>query len=188
MQALLEAESGVSAVKMRGLKVIRAVVTTGSRLVGQTAADVKFRDTYKSAIVAVQQGGKNVSHSLSSVKFTVGDVLVLQASDESPLLLRPPADFYKKDKKDSAGSERPSRSSSLVNLVTRRFADSKDADGAARASRMNAPVENHTDAGFIVGGDAEVDPESNGNHDPERQVSFHWQPFTLVNCCVLLVL
>jgi len=107
-QALLEAESGVSALKTRGLKVIRAVVTKGSRLVGKTAAETDFRETYKSAIVAVQQGGKNISQSLSSVKFAVGDVLVLQASDESPLLVRPPEGFYKRD---SVMSERPSRSS-----------------------------------------------------------------------------
>ena len=105
---------------MRGLKVIRAVVTKGSRLVGQTAAQVDFRERYKSAIVAVQQGGKNTTQALSLVKFTVGDILVLQASDESPLLVRPPEDFYKKDKRDSASSDHR-RSSSLVSLVTRRF-------------------------------------------------------------------
>jgi len=195
MQALLEAESGVSAVKMRGLKVIRAVVTKGSRLVGQTAAEVEFRDTYKSAIVAVQQGGKNVSHSLSSVKFTVGDVLVLQASDESPLLLRPPTDFYKKDKRDSGTSGRHSRSSSLVNLVTRRFgsqnnfADSKETDDSALESTINVPaVDDGMDSGFFIGEDAEMDSESSDGRDPEQQVTSQWQPFTLVNCCVLLVL
>ena len=76
--------------KKRGLKVLRAKVTRNSRLVGNTAADVQFRETYKAAIVAVQQGGKNVAQPLSSLTFGVGDTLVLQVSDDSPLL-SPPA-------------------------------------------------------------------------------------------------
>ena len=159
----MEAENGVAAIKMRGLKVIRAMVTKASRLVGKTAAEVDFRDTYKSAIVAIQQGGKNISQSLSSVKLTAGDVLVLQASDESPLLLQPPDDFYK----DHAASGSRS-SSSFVKLVTRRFggnqnvADTKDTD-------YSAPVEDDLNTDFAngVGG--------NG-HDPEQQVSAQYQP------------
>ena len=33
---------------------------------------------------------------LSSVRFTAGDVLILQASDDSPLIRRPPSDYYQK--------------------------------------------------------------------------------------------
>jgi len=168
----LEAESGVSALKTRGLKVIRAVVTKGSRLVGNTAAETDFRETYKSAIVAVQQGGKNISQSLSSVKFAVGDVLVLQASDESPLLVRPPEGFYKRD---SVMSERPSRSS-LVSLVTRRFssqnnlAGTRDPDDSVHSSTVKVPVEDDMEDGFFIGGDDEHDSESSDGHDPEQQV------------------
>jgi hypothetical protein len=165
---------------MRGLKVIRAVVTKGSRLVGHTASEVDFRDTYKSAIVAVQQGGRNISQSLSSVKFAAGDVLVLQASDESPLLVRPPDSFYKKD---PAASE-SRRSSSIVSLVTRRFgshqnlADGKDTDDSANASTLSAPVGDDMHAEFLVGdGDAEPDSESSGGHDPEQQVSAQHQTY-----------
>ena len=77
--------------KKQGLKVIRARVTKHSRLVGHTAAEVHFRETYKAAIVAVQQGGRNAKKSLSSLKFKVGDILVLQVSDDCPLLSPPPA-------------------------------------------------------------------------------------------------
>jgi hypothetical protein len=175
LKALLEAESGISAVKMRGIKVIRAVVTKGSRLVGHTAAEVDFRDTYKSAIVAIQQGGKNISQSLSAVKFSVGDVLVLQASDESPLLVRPPDDFYKKD---STASGRSSRSSSFVNRVTRRFSSQKNLAGAEgaddsvhRSSTVNVRVEDNMEADFVIGGaDIEEDSESSDGQDPEHQV------------------
>jgi len=95
LQALLANDTGVEAVKQRGLRVIRARVLNG-RLVGTTAADIDFRKTYKAAIVAIQRSGKTVTESLSTVTFARGDVLVLQASDTSPLLQTPPDDFYDK--------------------------------------------------------------------------------------------
>jgi di/tricarboxylate transporter len=89
LQAILVDNSGVEVLKKRGLKVLRARVTKQSRLVGHTAAEVQFRENYKAAIVAVQQGGKNTVKPLSSLKFGVGDILVLQVSDDCPLLSPP---------------------------------------------------------------------------------------------------
>ena len=88
-QVILEDNSGVEVLKKRGLKVLRARVTKNSRLVDQTAVDVQFRETYKAAIVAVQQGGKNATQPLSTLTFGAGDVLVLQVSDDCPLLSPP---------------------------------------------------------------------------------------------------
>ncbi|KAL7576540.1 hypothetical protein ACA910_018036 [Epithemia clementina (nom. ined.)] len=96
LNALLSTDSGVEAIKKRGLRVIRAVVIKGSRLIGKTATEVNFRNIYKTAIVALRQGGHNVpTANLSTVRFDVGDILILQASDDSPLLKRPPPNFYK---------------------------------------------------------------------------------------------
>jgi hypothetical protein len=86
VQSILEDNSGVEVLKKGGLKVIRARVTRNSRLVGQTAVDVQFRENYKAAIVAVQQNGKNATQPLSTLTFGAGDVLVLQVSDDCPLL------------------------------------------------------------------------------------------------------
>ena len=86
LQAILEDNSGVEVLKKGGLKVLRARVTRNSRLVGQTAVDVQFRENYKAAIVAVQQGGKNATQPLSTLTFGAGDVLVLQVTDDCPLL------------------------------------------------------------------------------------------------------
>jgi hypothetical protein len=106
----------MEAIKKRGLKVIRATVTKSSGLVGNTATDVDFRQTYKAAIVAVQKRKKDTPEvSLSKTLFDVGDVLVLQASDDSPLLIRPPPDFYKKHSSDSK-QKSPSRNSSAIKL------------------------------------------------------------------------
>eukprot|EP00978_Attheya_sp_CCMP212_P041383 scaffold236706_cov48-Attheya_sp.AAC.1 len=116
LSSLLEDETGMEAIKKRGLKVIRATVTKSSGLVGNTATDVDFRQTYKAAIVAVQKRKKDTPEvSLSKTVFDVGDVLILQASDDSPLLIRPPPDFYKKHSSDSK-QKSPSRNSSAIKL------------------------------------------------------------------------
>jgi hypothetical protein len=78
--------------KKSGTRVVRAVVTKVSSLIGKKPGSVKFRDTYKAAIVAYQKHGKNVS--MNSV-FEEGDLLVLQVLEGSPLLTKPPPDFYK---------------------------------------------------------------------------------------------
>lgn len=116
MNALLENDAGSQAVKQRGLRVIRAVITKTSTLIGKTASDVDFRKLYKAGIVAVQKGGKNVP--LSGVVFGSGDVLILQASEDSPLLKAPPEDFYNRmsDMNNKDGVTL-SRSSSLVSFI-----------------------------------------------------------------------
>ena len=95
LYALLESESGIQAVKQRGLRVVRTRVIKGSKLIGCTASQVDFRAIYRAAIVAVQQNGKNTVVPLEQVVFSVGDILVLQASDDSPLLKKAPEGFYK---------------------------------------------------------------------------------------------
>ena len=99
--------------KKRGLKVIRVKVTKHSRLVGRTAAEVQFRETYKAAIVAVQQGGRNAMNRLSSLKFRADDILILQVSDDCPLLSPPP---------ETASSA----SKSFVSSMSARFNKSSD--------------------------------------------------------------
>ena len=99
--------------KLRGLRVIRAVIPKTSKLIGKSAAEVDFRKAYNVGVIAVQKGGKNVA--LSGVIFGHGDVLVLQASDDSPLLKAPPEDFYKRGNDKDAGTM--SRSSSIASFI-----------------------------------------------------------------------
>ncbi|GAX22176.1 hypothetical protein FisN_19Lh236 [Fistulifera solaris] len=82
LNALLSVEGG--AAKQRGLRVLRAQIRKGSRLEGKTASEVDFHKLYKAALVTVPKS-----------RLTEGDILVLQAKEGSPLLLEPPADFYK---------------------------------------------------------------------------------------------
>ena len=112
---MLEIESGVEAIKSRGLRVIRAVIPKTSTLIGSNAAETNFRVKYKAAIVAVHRDGKSVSNKLSQARFAVGDTVILQVSDDSPLLMPPPEDFYRKLTKEGK------RTSSLSNFVRKRI-------------------------------------------------------------------
>lgn len=103
--SLLENEGGAGAAKQRGLSVIRAVVTDNSSLLEKTLDDINFRATYKAAIIAVQKKDKTQVETLADIRFGSGDVLVLQADIDSPLLVSPPPDFYEgsSEQRTSAG-------------------------------------------------------------------------------------
>lgn len=94
LNSFLNSEDGSMALKKRGLSVIRATVCRTSKLIGKTTDEVKFRNRYKAAVVAIQQKGKNMP--LDAAVFGPDDILVLQADDDSALLREPPSDFYKK--------------------------------------------------------------------------------------------
>lgn len=158
LNALLEVESGSQAIKARGLRVLRAVVTKTSSLIGHTPAEVDFRGVYRGAIVAVQKGGKNVP--FSSVVFGSGDVLVLQVAEDSPLLKAPPPDFYKRLTESSEGG-RISRTNSFVNILTkgigshqRRPSDEIDNEVANRITNETGGKSNELDGSHIVPGAA----------------------------------
>ena len=76
-------------------KVIRAVVTPYSRLVGKTIAEADFTEIYKASILALMRNGKNYRKVASKVHFEVDDILIVHADKESPLLNLPSPDFYK---------------------------------------------------------------------------------------------
>jgi di/tricarboxylate transporter len=89
LHSLLCDETGVEVIKQRGIRVIRAKVVPNSRLIGKTAEQSDLRSLYKAAVVCVSRKKHNISTSLSDVRFEAGDILVLQASDGSPLLVPP---------------------------------------------------------------------------------------------------
>ena len=119
MNSLLETfdQGSSQAVKRGGLRVIRAIVTATSQLNGKTLNTFDFRERYKAAIVAIQKGGRNVP--LSGVTFGSGDVLVLKANDDSPLLKQPPADFYKRGGTDTPIGGNLSRNGSVNSFLKR---------------------------------------------------------------------
>ena len=92
------------AAKQRGLRVVRARVLQDGRLIGKTPAQTDFRSTYRAAIAAIMK--RNSRHAsiqgdnsgdgenLAEVALEVGDVLVVQVEDDSPLLVTPPDGYY----------------------------------------------------------------------------------------------
>jgi K+/H+ antiporter YhaU regulatory subunit KhtT len=94
VKALLEKEVGAGAVLSGGMPVIRVQVTDKSSLAGVSLADVDFMSRYKVAVMAVSKADGSKVDVLREVCFAPGDILVLQAKDDSPLLVRPPPDFY----------------------------------------------------------------------------------------------
>ena len=124
LNVLLDSEKGVEAVKRRGLKVIRAAVTKQSSLIGKSASEANFRSKYKAAIVAVQKSGKNVptGSQLGNVSFEAGDHLVLQAADDSLLLVRPPSDFYKNLLNEGSGEGSKVTLTTLMNQISKPIA------------------------------------------------------------------
>lgn len=97
LKQLLSSEGG-SALKRSGLSVVRAVVTDQSRLAGKSLEDINFRCMYNAAIIAAQKSDKSDVSDLSKIVFASGDILVIQAEDDSPLLVRPPDGFYNQTK------------------------------------------------------------------------------------------
>jgi uncharacterized protein with PhoU and TrkA domain len=117
MNALLDAfdQGSNQAIKRGGVRVIRAVVTPASTLNGKTSGDVDFKNRYRAAVVAIQKGGRNVP--LSGFEFGSGDVLILQTSNDSPLLKEPPPNFYKRNAADGGTGGSMSRNNSMSSFV-----------------------------------------------------------------------
>ena len=121
LKQLLINEGGSEAVKRHGLSVVRAVVTDQSKLAGKCLRDIDFRCMYNAAIIAVQKADKSDVSDLSSLIFASGDILVIQAEDDSPLLVRPPEGFYTQPKGN--------KSNFLKGLTIRRSANNLKALG-----------------------------------------------------------
>jgi hypothetical protein len=119
--------------KHRGSTVIRAKITAQSSLIGFTAANSGFNEKYKARIIALQQSSKQVKNVTEAV-FGVGDLLVLQVSDDSPLLRRPPADFYQKIAK-SASSSLIGRNS--TSFLSKSLSSARDLEGQSIKKSAN---------------------------------------------------
>jgi Trk K+ transport system NAD-binding subunit len=101
VQTLLSDGKGIEATRVRGLQVMRARVREGSRLSGLMLSEVTdFRDRYKAAVLAIQKvDGQVHTESVSTIMLDVGDVLVLQVAEDSPLLESPPQDCQVQESK-----------------------------------------------------------------------------------------
>lgn len=60
-------------------RIVEAVVSPHCDSVGQALRDVRFRDRYGAAVLAVARSGERVKGNLGTIKLEVGDTLLLEA-------------------------------------------------------------------------------------------------------------
>lgn len=120
IRRLLERE--VAGQKTGGMPVIRVQVTKKSSLIGVCFADVDFQERYKAWILAVSKADGSSTEILREVEFAANDILVLEAREDSPLLVRPPPDFYTET--ESGTSTRYSAAGVFFKALTPKVKDS----------------------------------------------------------------
>ncbi len=85
-QSLDEIEGGNS-------RVVEAVITPRSELVGRTLLEIAFRERFGAAALAVYRRGRSFHEGLSALRLQTGDVLLLQGTAERIEALRLENDF-----------------------------------------------------------------------------------------------
>ena len=75
------------------LRLVQALVAPGSDLLGHTLKELDFRNRYKSLVLAIQRRGETIQEKLNSVKFGLGDALLIQAHEAQIKALRSDENF-----------------------------------------------------------------------------------------------
>jgi di/tricarboxylate transporter len=81
-KAGLELAGRAGGESVKGLAVVEAVVTTGSPLVGRTAAELALRERYALNLLAIRRGGDPPQARLALVPIQAGDTLMLEGPPE----------------------------------------------------------------------------------------------------------
>jgi di/tricarboxylate transporter len=75
-------------------RLIEAVISRSSPMIGKTIKEVAFRSIYDAAVIAVHRNGERVPGKLGKIQLRAGDTLVFQAAENFAALHRNSADFY----------------------------------------------------------------------------------------------
>ena len=75
------------------LRLVQALVAPASDLIGANLKDLNFRNRYKALVLAVQRRGETIREKLNSVRFRLGDALLLQAHEDQLKVLRNDENF-----------------------------------------------------------------------------------------------
>ena len=79
IRGLVPAEAGDGAIAREGHRLVEAVVTASSPLVGPTIRDAGFRTAYGGVIVAVHRRGERLPGKLGDIRLRPGDALLIEA-------------------------------------------------------------------------------------------------------------
>ncbi|MXZ06743.1 MAG: SLC13 family permease [Acidimicrobiia bacterium] len=75
------------------LRLVQVLIAPASELIGHTLKEVDFRNRYKALVLALLRRGESINDQLSSVRFGLGDEILLQAHEEDIRALRRSDDF-----------------------------------------------------------------------------------------------
>jgi len=77
-----------STLQTEDLRLVQALVAPGADLIGHTLKDLDFRNRFKSLVLAIQRRGETISEKLNTVRFQLGDALLIQAHEDQIAVLR----------------------------------------------------------------------------------------------------
>jgi len=81
------------ALQTEDLRLVQALVSPSSALIGHTLKEMDFRNRYKALVLAMQRRGETINDKLSSIKLDVGDALLVQAHESAIREMRHNSDF-----------------------------------------------------------------------------------------------
>jgi di/tricarboxylate transporter len=96
-------------------RLVEAVVSASSPLVGRSIRDSNFRSTYDAAVIAVHRNAERVPGKIGEIVLQPGDTLLMQCAPEFIQRHRNSADFYLAS--ELPGSERPRFDRAWVTLA-----------------------------------------------------------------------
>jgi di/tricarboxylate transporter len=86
-------------------RLVEAVISTSSPLIGQSIRDASFRSFYDAAVIAVHRNGERVAGKIGEIVLEAGDTLLLQGAPGFLRAHRNSPDFYLVS--EIAGTETP---------------------------------------------------------------------------------
>lgn len=83
-----------SAATPSGARMVEAVLSRASPLIGQTIRDSNFRQTYDAAVIAVHRNGARLPSKIGDIRLEAGDTLLLQTRSNFLRKYRNSVQFY----------------------------------------------------------------------------------------------
>ncbi|MDT0641505.1 SLC13 family permease [Zunongwangia sp. F363] len=75
------------------VRLMEVLVTPGSILVDKSLKEIRFRQNYDLVVLGIHRFGSTVSQKIGSLKFRIGDVLLVQGTEESIEAMKHSVDF-----------------------------------------------------------------------------------------------
>jgi di/tricarboxylate transporter len=98
-------------------RLVEAVVSPSSPLVGRSIRDANFRTVYDAAVIAVHRNGERVPGKIGEIELRAGDTLLMQGSGDFLRAHRNSPDFYLVSEIADSGGRRWDRAWSAIAIL-----------------------------------------------------------------------